>query len=103
MRERIPLVTNNDMGKDQAAAEGHLRRLKTLEYDINKFSDEIERLRKEAEIMLVAKHFDSTNVSFISNFWVIVLLNLLFVLLLIFTVCFLLRFNASIVHVISCL
>lgn len=65
MRERIPLVANNDIGKDQAAAEGHLRRLKTLENDVNKFCNEIERLRKETEIMLVAKHFDSTNVSFI--------------------------------------
>ncbi|VDK61916.1 unnamed protein product [Onchocerca ochengi] len=63
MRERIPLVTNSDMGKDQAAAEGHLRRLKALENDINKFCDEIERLRKEAEAMLAAKHFDSTNLS----------------------------------------
>ncbi|VDK88570.1 unnamed protein product, partial [Litomosoides sigmodontis] len=63
MRERIPLVANSDMGKDQTAAEGHLRRLKTLENDISKFSDEIERLRKEAEIMLAAKHFDSTNLS----------------------------------------
>ncbi|EJD74610.1 beta chain spectrin [Loa loa] len=63
MRERMPLVANNGMGKDQAAAEGHLRRLKTLENDINKFSDEIERLRKEVEIMLAAKHFDSTNLS----------------------------------------
>ncbi|VBB25988.1 unnamed protein product, partial [Acanthocheilonema viteae] len=63
MRERIPLVANNDMGKDQAAAEGHLRRLKTLENDINKFSGEIERLRKEAELMLTGKHFDSTNLS----------------------------------------
>lgn len=64
MRERVPLVANSDMGKDQTAAEGHLRRLKTLENDINKFSNEIERLRKEVEIMLAAKHFDSTNVSF---------------------------------------
>ncbi|VDM96556.1 unnamed protein product [Thelazia callipaeda] len=64
VRERIPLVTNSDIGKDQAAAEGHLRRLKTLESDINKFSDEIERLRKEVEVMFAAKHFDSTNVSF---------------------------------------
>uniref|UniRef100_A0A915PUP8 Spectrin beta chain n=1 Tax=Setaria digitata TaxID=48799 RepID=A0A915PUP8_9BILA len=63
MRERMPLVANNDMGKDQAAAEGHLRRLKALESDINKFSDEVERLRKETELMLTAKHFDSTNLS----------------------------------------
>ncbi|VIO98093.1 probable spectrin beta chain, putative [Brugia malayi] len=63
MRERMPLVANNDMGRDQAAAEGHLRRLKTLENDINKFFNEIERLRKEAEVMLTAKHFDSTNLS----------------------------------------
>lgn len=81
MRERLPLVANSDMGKDQAAAEGHLRRLKTLENDINKFSDEIERLRKEAEVMLAAKHFDSTNVSFISNFLCSVLFGLFFLLL----------------------
>lgn len=63
MRERMPMVTNHEMGKDQAAAESHLRRLNTLESDVNKFSVEIERLRKAVEVMLAAKHFDSTNVS----------------------------------------
>lgn len=50
------------MGKDQVAAESHLRRLKTLESDIDKFSGEIERLKKDVEAMLSANHFDSASV-----------------------------------------
>lgn len=63
MRERLPLVANHDAGKDQAAAESHLRRLTTLENDVNKFATEVERLRKATEAMLAREHFDATNVS----------------------------------------
>uniref|UniRef100_F1KPH2 Spectrin beta chain n=1 Tax=Ascaris suum TaxID=6253 RepID=F1KPH2_ASCSU len=63
MRERLPLVANHDAGKDQAAAESHLRRLTTLENDVNKFATEVERLRKATEAMLAREHFDATNLT----------------------------------------
>ena len=63
MRERLPQVSNQDAGRDQAAAESHLRKLTVLENDIEKFADEIERLRKNTEAMLARDHFDATNVS----------------------------------------
>ncbi|VDM44604.1 unnamed protein product [Toxocara canis] len=63
MRERLPLVANHDTGKDQAAAESHLRRLTTLENDVNKFAAEVERLRKATEAMLAREHFDAANLT----------------------------------------
>lgn len=66
MHERIPLATNFDTGKDQTAAESHLRRLKTLESEVDQFAEEISRLRRSADAMISAKHFDANNVCLIA-------------------------------------
>lgn len=63
MRERLPQVSNQDTGKDQSVAESHLRKLAVLESDIEKFGNEMERLRKSTEAMLAREHFDAINVS----------------------------------------
>lgn len=60
MRERIPLVANQDAGANQTAAEAHLRRLTTVEQEIAQFSDEIQRLRAMCDE--AANHFDSAQV-----------------------------------------
>uniref|UniRef100_A0A158QA40 Spectrin beta chain n=1 Tax=Enterobius vermicularis TaxID=51028 RepID=A0A158QA40_ENTVE len=63
MRERLPQVSNQDTGKDQSVAESHLRKLAVLESDIEKFGNEMERLRKSTEAMLAREHFDAINLT----------------------------------------
>ena len=60
IRERMPLVANQDTGANQTAAEAHLRRLTTLEQEIAKFSDEVQRLREMCDE--ASNHFDSAQV-----------------------------------------
>lgn len=63
MRERLPLISNQDTGRDQAAADAHLRRHAILESDIENFYAEIDRLSKNTGEMIGNGHFDAANVS----------------------------------------
>ncbi|KAK0410555.1 hypothetical protein QR680_005192 [Steinernema hermaphroditum] len=60
VRERLPLATNQDTGKDQAAAESHLRRLTALEKEVVKFSEEVKTLRTKSDEMVAESNFHAT-------------------------------------------
>uniref|UniRef100_A0A915ENZ4 PH domain-containing protein n=1 Tax=Ditylenchus dipsaci TaxID=166011 RepID=A0A915ENZ4_9BILA len=59
MRELLPLVANQDAGFNQSSAEAHLRRLVSLEQEIDNFADQIKKLNKMCQEMTSAQHFDS--------------------------------------------
>ncbi|KHJ79774.1 spectrin repeat-containing domain protein [Oesophagostomum dentatum] len=51
IRDQMPVATNQETGRDQAAAEGYLRRLTVLEKEVAKFKDEVERLRARCDAL----------------------------------------------------
>lgn len=61
-RERLPLVSNQDTGSNQTAADAHLRRVMALEQELGKFESEVKRLHELSDEMIVEHHFDSTQV-----------------------------------------
>lgn len=65
MRERLPLVLNQDTGVNQSAADAHLRRLAALEQEILNFREQICILNSMCEKMTIDQHFDSTQVKLI--------------------------------------
>lgn len=62
MRERLPLVLNQDTGVNQSAADAHLRRLGALEQEVLNFKEQICTLHLMCEKMTIVQHFDSTQV-----------------------------------------
>lgn len=62
MRERLPLVLNQDTGINQSAADAHLRRLGALEQEVLNFKEQIRTLHLMCEKMTIIQHFDSTQV-----------------------------------------
>jgi spectrin beta len=63
IRERLPLVSNQDTGANQSSAEVHLRRVVALESELGKFESEVDRLRKLSDAMVNEHHFDSTQLT----------------------------------------
>lgn len=61
-RERLPLVSNQETGHNQTAADVHLRRVMALEKELIKFESEVKRLRSVSDAMTAENHFDSTQV-----------------------------------------
>ncbi|KAL6743755.1 hypothetical protein Aduo_016762 [Ancylostoma duodenale] len=51
IRDQMPVATNQETGRDQAAAEGYLRRLAVLDKEVAKFKDEVERLRARCDTL----------------------------------------------------
>jgi len=54
MREKMPLVTSDDYGKDEASAQALLGRHNRLEGEIKAFGSEIKRLDELAQLMTKA-------------------------------------------------
>ena len=63
MRERMPLVNNQEVGNNEVTAEAHLRRLIIIDGEIKQFKDEITRLRKISDKLVRGSHFDSTQIT----------------------------------------
>uniref|UniRef100_A0A7E4UVW3 Spectrin beta chain n=1 Tax=Panagrellus redivivus TaxID=6233 RepID=A0A7E4UVW3_PANRE len=63
MRDRLPRVSNQEVGNNQATAEAYLRRLMIVEEEIAKFSDEVSKLRRTSEKLVKNNHFDSTQLT----------------------------------------
>lgn len=58
----MPLVSNQDTGNNQTAADAHLRRIMALEHELGKFEVEVKRLHEVSDAMIDEHHFDSTHV-----------------------------------------
>ncbi|XP_074649217.1 spectrin beta chain-like isoform X2 [Tubulanus polymorphus] len=56
MREKMPLVSSPDLGRDESSAEALLRRQNRLGEEINAYEDDIKRLEELARIMTKANH-----------------------------------------------
>ena len=54
MKEKMPLVTSDDYGKDEASAKALLSRHNRLEGEIKAFGSEIKRLDELAQLMTKA-------------------------------------------------
>ena len=54
MKEKMPLVTSSDYGKDEAGAQALLSRHNYLDKDIRAFNIEIKRLEELAVLMTKA-------------------------------------------------
>lgn len=63
IRDQMPLAANNDTGKDQAAAESHIRRLTVLDKEVADFRKEVERLRYKADGLLSSENHDATQIN----------------------------------------
>ncbi|KAI1720497.1 spectrin repeat domain-containing protein [Ditylenchus destructor] len=63
MRELLPLVASQDAGFNHGSAEAHLRRLDSLDQEINNFTEQIRKLRDSCDKMISAKHFDSSQLT----------------------------------------
>ncbi|KAI6189412.1 Karst [Aphelenchoides bicaudatus] len=62
-RERLPLVSNQESGHNQTAADAHLRRVMALEPELTKFETEVKRLHTASNAMINEHHFDSTQLT----------------------------------------
>ncbi|VDL75035.1 unnamed protein product [Nippostrongylus brasiliensis] len=49
IRDQMPVAYNQETGRDQASAEGYLRRLTVLDKEVAKFKDELDRLRARCD------------------------------------------------------
>ena len=54
MKEKMPLVTSDDYGKDEASAKALLSRHNRLEGEIKAFGSEIKRLDELTQLMTKA-------------------------------------------------
>ena len=80
MKEKMPLVTSDDYGKDEASAQALLYRHNRLEGEIKAFSSEIKRLDELAQLMTKAASEHNVRTSrihvyqpFSSSFLVVIL------------------------------
>lgn len=62
IREKIPLVTSADLGKDDDSVLALTKKLDGIECDVEAFSANIERLAKQSKALVERGHFDSDNV-----------------------------------------
>lgn len=65
MKEKMPLVTSDDYGKDEGSAQTLLSRHNRLEGEIKTFGSEIKRLDELAQLM--TKAASEHNVSVVVN------------------------------------
>uniref|UniRef100_A0A914XIB6 Spectrin alpha chain n=1 Tax=Plectus sambesii TaxID=2011161 RepID=A0A914XIB6_9BILA len=63
IRDRLPLVTNQDTGRDQDAADSHLRKLTLLDTEVASYKTDIDRLRSVVDQMIHREHFDATQLT----------------------------------------
>ncbi|CAP39687.2 Protein CBR-SMA-1 [Caenorhabditis briggsae] len=63
LREQMPLAMSQEMGRDQAGAESHLRRLTVLDKEVELFKNEIDRLKKRADGLLAREHHDAMSIA----------------------------------------
>ncbi|CAI2353897.1 unnamed protein product [Caenorhabditis sp. 36 PRJEB53466] len=63
LREQMPLAMSQEMGRDQAGAESHLRRLTVLDKEVELFKNEMDRLKKRADGLLAREHHDAMSIA----------------------------------------
>ena len=56
------MLVSSDLGKDQDAVQGHLKRLSSLKLVIEKFKETIDKLSSLSSGLVDRQHFDSENI-----------------------------------------
>lgn len=56
MREKMPLVSNEDYGRDETSAKSLLQRHARLEEEVRAYQDDIKHLQELATLMTKAAH-----------------------------------------------
>ncbi|CAH1792768.1 unnamed protein product [Owenia fusiformis] len=62
IKERLPLVTNPDLGKDEDSVQAHLKKLDALELDIDNYNNSVGELAALSRGLIERGHFDSPNI-----------------------------------------
>ncbi len=63
INERIPILTNADLGKDEDSVQALLKKLDALDLDIDNFNNNIGELAALSQGLVQRGHFDSKNIA----------------------------------------
>ncbi|XP_066999614.1 spectrin beta chain, non-erythrocytic 5 isoform X3 [Anabrus simplex] len=63
IREKRPLLSSNDYGKDEDSVQSLLKKLEGMERDLSSFQHTVGRLAKLAQGLVERGHFDSQNIT----------------------------------------
>ncbi len=61
--ERIPIISNVDLGKDEDSVQALLKKLDALDLDIDNFNNNIGELAALCQGLQQREHFDSKNIA----------------------------------------
>ncbi|XP_065345561.1 spectrin beta chain, non-erythrocytic 1 isoform X4 [Cloeon dipterum] len=62
VKEKLPLATSADLGKDEDAVDSNLKKLEALLRDIHEYTDSVNNLDKLGVALLERNHFDEDNI-----------------------------------------
>ncbi|KRK01057.1 uncharacterized protein Dyak_GE21360, isoform B [Drosophila yakuba] len=63
MREKRPVLSSSDYGRDEVSVQGHQKKLEVLQRELTAFKPSIEKVAKLATGLIERNHFDSSNIS----------------------------------------
>ncbi|KAK3093468.1 hypothetical protein FSP39_016126 [Pinctada imbricata] len=62
MEEKVPVLSSADYGKDQDTVQAYIKKLDTLERDIENFSSNIGELAALSRVLIEKDHYDTENI-----------------------------------------
>ncbi|EDW33698.1 GL13266 [Drosophila persimilis] len=62
MREKRPILTSSDYGRDEISVQGHQKKLEVLQRELTSFRPSIDKVNKLATGLVERNHFDSANI-----------------------------------------
>lgn len=63
MKEKRPMLSSTDYGKDEDSVQSLLKKLEGIDRDLSSFQHVIGRLAKLAQGLVDRRHFDSENIA----------------------------------------
>ncbi|KQS43502.1 spectrin beta chain, non-erythrocytic 5 isoform X5 [Drosophila erecta] len=63
MREKRPVLSSSDYGRDEVSVQGHQKKLEVLQRELTAFKPSIEKVAKLATGLIERNHFDSSNIA----------------------------------------
>lgn len=63
IREKRPILTSSDYGRDEASVQSHQKKLEVLQRELQSFKSSIEKVNKLATSLVERNHFDSANIN----------------------------------------
>lgn len=62
MKEKRPILTSNDFGKDEDSVQSQLKKLESVERELGTFQNNVGRLAKLSHGLVDRNHFDSQKI-----------------------------------------